>query len=185
MLIVLVTIAVGSWFYFSRNPKVLSQLKRSFGQAIEYLDKERKNLFKSLSKKPAVTKKSAQLPAAKPDFKPLLPEGKQPNNPSGKIGYDGTRKVASYKDKIGEVDITISQQPLPQSFQKEPDQELQKLATSISATTALSSTPKAYLGISEKGPQTVVFHKNGLLVFLYAEHKIEDAAWTDYINKLQ
>lgn len=132
--------------------------------------------------KPAVL---SEIPS-KPDFKIILPEGKEEETESGKIGYDPQKKVVSFNDKIGVVHITVSQQPLPDSFKNDPEKQLETLAKNFSANEiVVPSNPKVYLGTSAKGPQTAIFYKNDLLVFIQSSSKIDKIDWTDYIRGLR
>lgn len=121
-----------------------------------------------------------------PDFKTILPNGKTEETSSGKLGYDPERKVASFTDTIDLVDVTVSQQPLPEAFKTDPQGELKKLAEQISANEEIkNSSPNAYLGTSAKGPQTVVFVKNNLLIFIHSSRSIDKPGWAEYITRLR
>lgn len=120
-----------------------------------------------------------------PTFDTVLPEGEKEKTSSKKLGFDAERQVASFTDNIGNVAITVSQQPLPEPFKANPDEEVKKLAEGFSANEVINeSNPKAYLGTDEKGPQTVIFHKNGLLVFIQSASKLDKEQWSEYITKL-
>jgi hypothetical protein len=124
--------------------------------------------------------------ATEPEFKTILPDGEKDGVQNAKVAYDPEKKVASYQDKIGLADITVSQQPLPDKFKADPEQELEKLAISFSANEViLTSNPKVYLGTSVKGPQTVIFYRYDVLVFIQASRKIDKQDWTDYIRSLK
>lgn len=128
---------------------------------------------------------AAQL-ATEPTFDTVLPDGKAEETSSGKLGYDPKRQVASFEDAIGLAKLTVSQQPLPENFKANPDEEVRKLAESFSAKEVIAeSTPKAYLGTDEKGPQTAIFHKNGLLIFILSSKTLDKSQWAEYITKLQ
>lgn len=115
----------------------------------------------------------------------LLPGGKQEATTSGKVEYDPEKRVASFMDKIGEVQITVSQQPVPDTFKAGPDEELDKLAKNLGATEIIvESNPKAYIGPSAQGPQTAVFHKQGLLVFIYSRTEVFKEDWASCITLL-
>lgn len=124
--------------------------------------------------------------ATKPDFKFILPDGKEEETDNGKIGYDPQKRVVSFADTIGIVKVTVSQQPLPDNFKQDPEGQLEILARNFSANEVIvPSNPKAYLGTSAKGPQTVIFSKSDLLVFIQAASKIDKIDWTDYIRNLR
>ncbi len=117
-----------------------------------------------------------------PDYKYILPSGAADK----KVAYNAQRKVVSFTDTVGGVAVTVSQQPLPESFKKDPDDATKKLAEGFSATDVIStSTPTAYLGTSVKGPQTVIFHKGDVLVFIQSVSNIDKHDWAEYITKLE
>lgn len=121
-----------------------------------------------------------------PKFSAVLPNGKKEDANNEEIRYDSAKNVVNYTDKIDNVDVTVSQQPLPANFEANPDEEVKKMAESFSANDVINeSNPKAYLGNDVKGPQTVIFHKKGLLIFILSTRKIEKASWAEYITKLQ
>lgn len=120
-----------------------------------------------------------------PEFDTVLPSGKQENTTSSKLGYDPERKVASFTDTIGTANITVSQQPLPEQFKENTDEEVKKVAEGFSANEVINeSNPKAYLGTDVSGAQTVIFHKNNLLIFILSNKQIEKDQWAEYITKL-
>lgn len=118
---------------------------------------------------------------AKPDFSVLKPMATGTEATS--IRYDGTKKVASYNDVLDTVPITISQQPLPDNFKSDPTAKVEEFAKQINATDKISTGDvTAFSGVSAKGPQTVVFTKNDLLIFIYADKKIDTLKWSKYIE---
>ena len=120
----------------------------------------------------------------KPDFSTIKPT--TVDNQATDIKYDGTKKVASYNDVLDDVPITVSQQPLPSGFQSDPTGKVADLAKQINANDKIStSDTTAYAGLSIKGPQTVVFTKNDLLIFIYADKKIDVLTWTKYIESMR
>jgi hypothetical protein len=121
----------------------------------------------------------------KPDFDYSLPKGKDAEVDQA-VKYDATKKVVNFVDSIGGVQITVSQQPLPAGFEENTQDKVQKLAEDFSATHPLTTaTPTAYLGTDSKGPQTVIFAKKKLLVFIQSANKIDDHDWAEYITNLQ
>lgn len=120
----------------------------------------------------------------KPPFPSLTPSGDSASPTDKK--YDPMKKVVSYTDTIGGVKITVSQQQLPGGFQDNPQEKVKKLAEDFSATDVLSTAnPTAYLGTSAKGPQTVIFTKNGLLIFMQSATKIDNHDWASYITSMK
>lgn len=138
-----------------------------------------------LKSKPKNPKQVAGETIEKPKFNSLLPDGKKEETIDSNVVYDPNKKVTSFTDKIGTVYVTVSQQELPEPFEANPDEEVKKLAESFSATEIINeSNPKAYLGNDVKGPQTVIFHKKGILVFIFSPRQIEKTDWATYITKL-
>ena len=122
---------------------------------------------------------------SKPDFAYSLPKGDE-GQADKKVRYDEKRKLVNFVDSIGGVSITVSQQPLPGGFADNAEDKVRKLAADFSATQVLATAnPTAYLGTSAEGPQTVIFSKKGLLVFMYSASKIDDHDWAEYITNLQ
>lgn len=123
---------------------------------------------------------------ATPTFNTILPNDNISQTTSGKIAFNTQRGVASYTDAINDVAITVSQQALPERFQKDPLGQLGKFAEDINAKDKMElDGATAYSGLSAKGPQTTVLIKNDLLVFITAEKKLDNDALRDYINSLK
>ncbi len=121
----------------------------------------------------------------KPAFEYSLPGGEE-TALEGEVRYDPNRKVVNFKDSIGGVTIIISQQPLPEGFSDDTTEKVRKLAEGFSATEALTTaSPTAYLGTSVEGPQTVIFAKNDLLVFIRSDKAIDKRDWAQYVTNLQ
>ncbi len=120
------------------------------------------------------------------DFKPLLPNGSESETSAHKTAVDGqNRPIYTFTDKIGITDLTVTEQPLPEKLKTNTDSELEKMAKDLYLTEVINaSNPKAYMGTSIKGPQTVIFTKNGLLVFVQSQAKIDKDQWSDYITRL-
>jgi hypothetical protein len=121
----------------------------------------------------------------KPTFEYSLPdEGEK--GLDGPARFNAERKVVSFQDSIGSTAITVSQQPLPAGFETDTDNKVKKLAEEFSAKDVLvNANPTAYLGTDEKGPQTVIFSKKNLLVFIQSTKQIDKNDWAEYITSLQ
>lgn len=119
------------------------------------------------------------------DFEYSLPRGDK-TQADGEVRFDAVKKVVNYRDSIGGVPIVVSQQQLPSDFQNDTGDKLKKLAEGFAANEQITTAnPTAYLGTSEKGPQTVIFSKKGLLVFIQSTKKIDNHDWAEYITNLQ
>jgi hypothetical protein len=121
----------------------------------------------------------------KPSFQTLSPSG----NTAGKASvmkYDAQHKIVTFVDSIGGVDINVTEQALPDNFKDNTDDKVKKLAEGFSANEVLSTAnPTAYLGTSIEGPQSVIFHKKGLLIFIKSTKNIDNHDWAEYITNLQ
>jgi hypothetical protein len=130
---------------------------------------------------PAVLAETQQ----KADFAYSLPKGTT-DGIEGDVRYNSERKLVNFKDSIGGVEITVSQQPLPEGFKEDTDNKVKKLAEDFSATKSIATAnPTAYIGTSIKGPQTVIFTKKDLLVFIQSTKVIDEHDWAEYITNLQ
>lgn len=113
-----------------------------------------------------------------------LPSGEQA---AGKVktqaSYEQQKSVVSNMDKIAGIGVTVSRQPLPETFKEQPEQEVEKLAQSFKANKVIEAKgTKAFYGISsEDGSQTVVLTKKGLLIFIRAQKELDKEALTQYL----
>lgn len=124
--------------------------------------------------------------SATPEYKPVLPIGGEKSITDNKVLYDPEKKVASYKDTINGIPVTISQQPMPESFNDDPDGEVRKIAENFSANTEIKAGGlTGYLGTSAKGPQSMVLKKRSMLIFIFSEKTIPNDAWGQYISSLE
>lgn len=93
--------------------------------------------------------------------------------------------VYAYADTVGGVAISVSQQPLPKSFENNTSQQVAELAKQYNATVTISASgTTAYIGTSADGPQSVIFTKNNLLVLIKSQQTLDDTSWKDYITSL-
>lgn len=119
-----------------------------------------------------------------PSFSTLLPKEKPITDLGGwqRVSPPDNDPVFAYTDSIDGIKISVSQQPLPSGMD---DAQVAELAKKYNATTKLElSQPVVYIGASAKGPQSVIFTKNKLLVLIKSQGKISDEAWTNYIKSL-
>lgn len=120
-----------------------------------------------------------------PDFTTLAP-----TDQSGlkDVRVDSQRDVVTFQDELAGGIITVSQQPMPADVSKSAD-GVAKLALSLSDKSTIDqiSTDKGviYIARAETGRQTVVFGFSELLIFITANHTIDNQSWADYINNLK
>jgi hypothetical protein len=119
-----------------------------------------------------------------PNFAVLVPNGKSVNNIGGFIRSD-KNQLFVYIDKINNVRINVSQQPLPDDFKSNPTNQVEQLAKNYKADGKITVGGNTiHIGTSAKGPQTVLFTKNDLLILIVSNDKIENDQWAQYISSL-
>lgn len=122
------------------------------------------------------------------EYQTVLPESKSITQLGGwkRVSPPDSEPVYAYSDKIGDTSISVSQQPLPESFKKDGiDSEVADLAKKFNATTTFDAdTTTAYIGTSAKGPQSVIFTKNSLLILIKSQAKIDEPSWIRYVKSL-
>jgi len=122
-----------------------------------------------------------------PGFQTVLPNNTSVDALGGwtRISPPENDPVFAYTDTINDVSITVSQQPAPSSFKNNLDTEVAEVAKKFNATSQLDAgSVKAYIGTSAKGPQSVIFVKNNLLILMKSVQKIDDSKWISYIKSL-
>jgi hypothetical protein len=125
--------------------------------------------------------------ATLPSFQTVLPGTKSINELGGweRISPPEKEPVFAYVDSIGDVPVSISQQPLPAAFRNDTDGQVAELAKKFNATTKIDAGgTKVYVGTSAKGPQSAILTKNGVLILIKSQSKIDDAAWAEYVKSL-
>ena len=132
-------------------------------------------------------KTGADLPREKPNFKILYP-GNKNNNSVGeivKVSPPNTAPAYTYIDKVGDVQVNVTQQELPGNFKVNQDGELEKLTKNFQATSIIQvDSLRVYHGESSSGVQSLVFIKGNLLITIKSSQKLGDEAWAAYISAL-
>lgn len=127
-------------------------------------------------------------PLNKLEYQTVTPEGKSAQQLGGwqRVSPPDGTPVFAYTDEIDDVPISVSQQPLPEKFFESTDSQLDELAKSFNTTNEIAANGvKIYLGTSSRGPQSVIFIKNGLLVLIKSQSKIDDKSWARYAESLK
>ena len=140
-----------------------------------------------LNNKPTATKENQVASKDTPEFKTILPKGASINQLGGwtRISPPENDPVYAYSDTLNNVAISVSQQPAPSSFKNNLDTEVAEVAKKFNATSQLDTGDvKAYIGTSAKGPQSVIFVKDNLLILIKSVQKIDDSKWISYIKSL-
>ena len=123
-----------------------------------------------------------------PTYQTVMPNKKSISELGGwkRISPPEKDPVFAYADTIGNVPVSISQQPLPESFKNNTDAQVAELAKKFNATTKIEAGDTAvYIGTSAKGPQSAILAKADLLIMIKSEKKIANTAWADYAKSLQ
>lgn len=131
--------------------------------------------------------KPADITNSPPPFQALLPNNVAVQDLGGwqKLTPPSGQPAYVFVDSIEGTLITVSQQPLPESFKSNTEAQVAALAKSDNATDILeASGVKAYIGTNAKGPQSVYFAKSNLLVLIKSQATISDSNWANYISLL-
>ncbi|MCA9347403.1 hypothetical protein KC930_02350 [Candidatus Saccharibacteria bacterium] len=124
--------------------------------------------------------------SVEPSFKVITPSGVEQSSgverkaPSGDALY-------TFKSKIGETAIEVTEQSLPDYFKVDQDNNLQKFADSnyLKLLTQIDQQ-KIFAGVNEKsGVQTLLFIKSDLLIFIKADRAVDTNLLTGYILNLR
>lgn len=122
-----------------------------------------------------------------PNFKPLLPQGKTITSLGGwqKLTTPNSDVFYVYVDTISGVTVNVSQQQLPGKFKGDLTNKMVELARGYNANIKLDADDtRIYIGTSAKGPQSVLFTKNDVLVLVKSWATIPDADWVAYVKSL-
>lgn len=139
-------------------------------------------VLQSGSDGPAKSEASAKASArTEASFSVLTPKAEQ----ASAIKYDGKRDLATYTTNFSGVGLTVSQQPLPKNFAKDPSAAL-RMAESIKAKQQLDTAKgKLYIATNEEaGDQFALFASTRVLVLLHADGKLDDASWKSFVELL-
>ena len=135
----------------------------------------------------ALVYQSTQSTQQTPRYQTLAPKGTTVDNLGGwkRVSPPKNDPVFAYADTLEGVSISVSQQPMPAAFKNDVAGNVSDLAKKFNATTKLAAgATTAYIGTSAKGPQSVIFTKNDLLIMIKSQTKISDSAWIRYVQLL-
>lgn len=123
----------------------------------------------------------------RPTYKTVLPDHKSIGELGGwrRVSPPGKDAVFAYDDNINGISISVSQQPLPPSFKTETANHISELAKAYNATNKIDvDGTTVYIGTSSKGPQSVIFAQNNLLILIKSQKVIDNGAWGEYVKSL-
>lgn len=129
-----------------------------------------------------------ELNKEQPEYDTVLPESKNITELGGwtRVSPSDRNAVFAYVDTIGTVQINVSEQPLPEAFDGDVENQIAYLAKGYHADVKIDAGGTAvYIGTSAKGPQSVIFTKNNLLILIKASAKIDNDSWAAYITTLK
>lgn len=120
-------------------------------------------------------------------YRTVLPAGKSIDDLGGwkRVSPPEGDPVYAYADTIDGVAVSVSQQPLPRSIKESTDEWVANLAKKFNATNRISADGNSvYIGTSAKGPQSVIFRVDELLILIKSDSKIQDQSWATYARSL-
>jgi len=118
----------------------------------------------------------------------VLPEGKSIGQLGGwqRISPPKSTPVYAYADKIDNVTVSVSEEPLPKSFVGHAADQVAALAKDYNATDQINTgDTTVYVGTSAKGPQSAILIKSDLLILIKSQSKISDKSWASYVQSLK
>ncbi|MFY9228159.1 MAG: hypothetical protein WAO28_02430 [Candidatus Microsaccharimonas sp.] len=122
-----------------------------------------------------------------PDYATILPEGKTIEQLGGwtRVSPPDRNPVFAYIDTINGKTINISQQPLPAEFKQDTNSQIEQLASGYKATEKVTvGEVTVFIGSSAKGPQSVIFTKNNLLILIKSSVPLTEDEWAGYVKSL-
>lgn len=134
---------------------------------------------------------SQQRPSTneKPTFATILPQGKSIDSLGGwaRVSPPDRDPVFAFVDTLGEQQITISQQPLPNSSSENTEDTIQSIAYDFSAKERriASDGTVYYVGTSSNGTQSIITGKDQLLILIKSPAVISNDNWSAYIASLR
>ena len=123
-----------------------------------------------------------------PKYAVMFPEGRSIKSYEGStwVNPPDRTPVFVYIDTIESTPINISQQPLPEEFKADPTAKIAQVAASLKTNEKITIDNTAiHLGTSDNGAQSVLFHKNNLLISMTSKTKLATDKWVTYIKSLQ
>lgn len=130
----------------------------------------------------------AEVGNTKPNFSALLPKTKTIEQLGGweKLTTPGGDVFYVFVDNVGGVDVNVSQQNLPGKFKGNLSNSMTELARAYNANNKIDvDGTKVFIGTSAKGPQSVLFAKDNVLVLMKSWANISDSDWIAYIRSLE
>lgn len=132
--------------------------------------------------------KPPTLQRGNPPFSTILPAGKTSASLGGwaRVSPPDRDPVYAYVDQINNIQINVSEQPLPANFKNNTTAKIAQLAEGFNATDKITASDiTVYIGTSAKGPQSVIFTEHNLLILIKSTSMLSNNQWIAYISSLE
>jgi len=118
----------------------------------------------------------------KPNFTPALPS----DNPKVVTTQNNQHAIIVYTDTYNKVQLTVSQQALPDNFKTDPTAIVRVAKEQLKATNSVTTDKgELYYLTNNTGQQWAVVQYQDLLIFLQTNSKLDDSGWAGYMQQLQ
>jgi len=121
-------------------------------------------------------------------YQTILPNGTSVEELGGwkRVSPPEDDPVFAYIDTVENISITVSEQPLPKELKSNTSSQVAELAKKFNTTATFDAgDTKVYIGTSAKGPQSLIFTKDDLLILIKSQKQITNKAWVTYIESLK
>lgn len=129
-----------------------------------------------------------RLTRGTPNYATVLPAGKTINQLGGwtRVSPKNRNPVYAYIDRIGKVQVSVSEQPLPPGFQANTEKEIAQLAQNFNASEKVpAKSTSIYIATFADDSQSVILSKDKLLVLMKSTALLPPNQWVTYVNSLQ
>lgn len=130
--------------------------------------------------------KTTKLETGTPSYSTITPNRQKTT--WTKISPPGSdTSIYAYVDKIGDVSISVTEQPLPDEFKTDTAYKIEKLAKNYDANIKLTAENTViYVGTSVRDSiQSVILTKGNLLIMIKSKNIVSNQDWVNYINSME
>jgi hypothetical protein len=146
-----------------------------------------KNPSKPVEKTTPINHQTPQLTKGTPNFQTIIPAGKNILTLGGwtRISPPNKNPVYAYVDRVANIRLDVSEQPLPSNFQNNTAQQVAILAQNFGATAKITVNGMTiYIGTAATYQQSVIFYEDNLLILIKSAAELTNDQWAAYINSL-
>lgn len=136
----------------------------------------------------ALNQQSGTLEKGTPSYATLLPSGKTIEALGGwtRVSPPERNAVYAFTDTVEGTPVTVSQQPLPATFETDTEAQIEALASGYHAERFVTvGGRKVFIGDSAKGPQSIIYATDSLLILIKSSAPASDQAIASYIESLR